>query len=72
MRRIIINTLTKLGCQTFLEAGNGREDLGCLGASQIDLVITDCNMPETRREKSSLRVGPRRQRSATVQEATRG
>ena len=27
MRRIIINTLTKLGYESFLEAGNGREGL---------------------------------------------
>ena len=46
MRRIIINTLTKLGYETFLEAGNGREGLDRLGAGQIDLVITDWNMPE--------------------------
>jgi two-component system chemotaxis response regulator CheY len=46
MRRIIINTLTKLGYETFLEAGNGREGLDRLGTSQIDLVITDWNMPE--------------------------
>ena len=41
MRRIIINTLTKLGYETFPEAGNGREGLYRLGAGQIDLVITD-------------------------------
>ena len=46
MRRIIINTLTKHGYETFLEAGNGREGLDRLGAGQIDLVITDWNMPE--------------------------
>jgi two-component system chemotaxis response regulator CheY len=46
MRRIIINTLTKLGYESFLEAGNGREGLDRLGAGQIDLVITDWNMPE--------------------------
>jgi two-component system chemotaxis response regulator CheY len=46
MRRIIINTLTKLGYETFLEAGNGREGLDRLGAAQVDLVITDWNMPE--------------------------
>jgi two-component system chemotaxis response regulator CheY len=46
MRRIIINTLTKLGYESFLEAGNGREGLDRLAAGPVDLVITDWNMPE--------------------------
>jgi two-component system chemotaxis response regulator CheY len=46
MRRIIINTLTKLGYESFLEAGNGREGLDRLVAGPVDLVITDWNMPE--------------------------
>jgi two-component system chemotaxis response regulator CheY len=46
MRRIIINTLTKLGYDSFLEAGNGREGLDRLAAGPVDLVITDWNMPE--------------------------
>ena len=46
MRRIIINTLTKLGYQSFLEAGNGKEGLDRLGAGAVDMVITDWNMPE--------------------------
>ena len=46
MRRIIINTLTKLGYETFLEAGNGREGLDRLGSGPVDMIITDWNMPE--------------------------
>lgn len=46
MRRIIINTLSKLGYQSFVEAGNGREGLEHFGAGPVDLVITDWNMPE--------------------------
>jgi two-component system chemotaxis response regulator CheY len=46
MRRIIINTLSKLGHQECLEAGNGREGLERLAATEVDLVITDWNMPE--------------------------
>jgi two-component system chemotaxis response regulator CheY len=46
MRRIIINTLTKLGYQSFVEAANGREGLERLAAGPVDLVITDWNMPE--------------------------
>lgn len=48
MRRIIINTLNKLGHQDFVEASNGREGIDRLGASHgaIDMIITDWNMPE--------------------------
>jgi two-component system, chemotaxis family, chemotaxis protein CheY len=46
MRRIIINTLNKLGYQEIAEAGNGREGLERLAAGPVDLVITDWNMPE--------------------------
>jgi two-component system chemotaxis response regulator CheY len=46
MRRIIINTLAKLGYQDVLEAANGREGIERIGAADIDLVITDWNMPE--------------------------
>lgn len=46
MRRIIINTLTKLGHSEITEAANGREGLDRLAAQPIDLVVTDWNMPE--------------------------
>ncbi len=46
MRRIIINTLNKLGHTDIVEAGNGREGLERLEESPVDLVITDWNMPE--------------------------
>ena len=46
MRRIIINTLNKLGYQDVLEASNGREGVDRLAAADVDLVITDWNMPE--------------------------
>jgi len=48
MRRIIMNTLTKLGHQDFTEAGNGKEGLDQLnaGTGPIDVIITDWNMPE--------------------------
>jgi two-component system chemotaxis response regulator CheY len=46
MRRIIINTLTKLGYKEFHEAGNGREGLEKLAAAPVDMIITDWNMPE--------------------------
>jgi CheY-like chemotaxis protein len=37
--------LTRLGCQVIV-ANDGREALEALRASQIDLVLMDCQMPE--------------------------
>jgi two-component system chemotaxis response regulator CheY len=46
MRRIIINTLNKLGHKECHEAGNGREGMESLALNPVDMVITDWNMPE--------------------------
>ena len=46
MRRIIINTLNKLGYHECHEAGNGREGVDRLATTPVDMVITDWNMPE--------------------------
>jgi two-component system chemotaxis response regulator CheY len=46
MRRIIINTLNKLGHQDVQEAGNGKEGLERLTSGSVDMIITDWNMPE--------------------------
>ena len=46
MRRIIINTLRKLGYEDTCEAGDGREALRSLTATPADMVVTDWNMPE--------------------------
>lgn len=46
MRRIIINTLNKLGYTDVIEASNGREGIDRAAASPIDVIITDWNMPE--------------------------
>ena len=46
MRRIIINTLNKLGHQDITEAANGREGIDRLAAGPVDIIITDWNMPE--------------------------
>lgn len=46
MRRIIKNTLQKLGFNNILEAGNGIEGLNVMAKNKIDLLITDWNMPE--------------------------
>lgn len=46
MRRIIINTLNKLGHHECHEAANGREGVERLASVGVDMVITDWNMPE--------------------------
>ncbi len=47
MRRIILNTLQRLGYDDVLEAGNGLEAWNILDKSDnIDVLITDWNMPE--------------------------
>ena len=46
MRRIIINTLNKLGYAEVVEAGNGREGIDRVVEGPVDVVITDWNMPE--------------------------
>ena len=46
MRRIIKNTLQKLGFETILEAGNGVEALGVMSKNKVDMIVTDWNMPE--------------------------
>lgn len=46
MRRIIINTLNKIGYTECAEAANGREGVERMAGGAVDVVITDWNMPE--------------------------
>jgi two-component system chemotaxis response regulator CheY len=46
MRRIIINTLNKVGYTDCAEAANGREGVERLATTTVDMVITDWTMPE--------------------------
>ncbi len=46
MRRIIINTLSRIGYTDVVEATDGKDGLEKLGENSIDLIITDWNMPE--------------------------
>jgi two-component system, chemotaxis family, chemotaxis protein CheY len=46
MRRILINTLSKLGYNDVVDGCNGREGLERMATAPVDLVITDWNMPE--------------------------
>lgn len=46
MRRIIKNTLKKIGySDDILEAENGKDALDVLSANNVDVIITDWNMP---------------------------
>ncbi len=45
-RRFMRRVLENLGISRFVEAGNGREALEILSETQVDLVVTDYNMPE--------------------------
>ncbi|MDJ0839346.1 MAG: response regulator [Acidobacteriota bacterium] len=45
MRRIIIKGLRELGYEDVLEASNGKEGLAQLAGGEVELVITDWNMP---------------------------
>jgi two-component system, chemotaxis family, chemotaxis protein CheY len=44
MRRIVVNSLKRIGFESFVEAEDGREALDSFDGS-IDFVITDWNMP---------------------------
>lgn len=46
MRRIIKNTLQRLGYEDILEAENGVEAWNLMNSSDIRILITDWNMPE--------------------------
>ncbi len=46
MRRIIKNTLKKLGLERMLYAGSGVEALEVRSKNKIDMIVTDWNMPE--------------------------
>ncbi|MBW6489409.1 response regulator, partial [Sulfurimonas sp.] len=47
MRRIIKNTLSRLGHENILEGGDGVEGWNALDTNpDVDMLITDWNMPE--------------------------
>lgn len=46
MRRIIKNTLERIGYRQSIEASNGLEALDALADATINFIITDWNMPE--------------------------
>lgn len=46
MRRIIINTLSRIGFCDVVEAEHGKNGLEKLGQGGVEMIITDWNMPE--------------------------
>ena len=46
MRRILINTLGKLGYSNVFEAKNGKDALAKMYSEKVNFIITDWNMPE--------------------------
>jgi len=46
MRRIILNTLRRVGYSDIIEASNGKDAMAKLQVEKIDFVITDWDMPE--------------------------
>jgi len=46
MRRIILNTLRRVGYSDIIEASNGKDTMAKLQVEKIDFVITDWDMPE--------------------------
>ena len=46
MRRIIINTLSRIGYKDVVQADHGKSGLAKLEEGGVDLITTDWNMPE--------------------------
>ncbi len=46
MRRIIVNSLTKVGQYQIVEAANGREGLEKVREGGVEFILTDWHMPE--------------------------
>lgn len=46
MRRIIRKTLSRAGYNNYIEAEDGKDALEKIQSEQIDIIITDMNMPE--------------------------
>ena len=74
MRRIIVNSLKKIGFEDIIEAENGVEGFEKLAANEVDLIITDWNMPEMNGEQfvKKLREDPKYKETPILMITTRG
>lgn len=46
MRRVLCNTLVRMGVENVFEAGDGKEALGIMSQKPIHFILTDWIMPE--------------------------
>lgn len=51
MRRIIRNTLTKLGYESLIEAEHGQDAIEKMNGQDLHFILTDWNMPEMNGEE---------------------
>jgi len=74
MRRIIVNSLKKIGFDDIIEADNGADGLAKLAENEVDLIITDWNMPEMNGEQfvTHLRADDKYKNTPIIMITTRG
>lgn len=74
MRRIIMNSLNKIGIVNVTEAENGVDALDKMGDTEWDMVITDWNMPEMNGEEfvKELRGSTKHKQTPILMITTRG
>mgnify|MGYP002725470114 FL=1 len=74
MRRIIQNSLNKIGYDDLISAENGEDALEKLEGVEVDMIITDWNMPEMNGEQLviKLREDPKYKDKPILMVTTRG
>jgi len=74
MRRIIANSLSRIGVSEVVEAENGVDALGKMEGKDFDMIITDWNMPEMNGQElvENLREQDKYKNTPIVMITTRG